>query len=209
MKKKIQMLFVAGCLTVAGPALSSDKTGHSFRTLDQYPVKDSVLVSQLKKESDSTLFYPQPIGCDTGRLALLQGVGNKKGDSLALSFIIEPSTLEGDWKVWQSKIEAAVKNKFSSLQERASVGDKLLVVQARFDVDQNGRIGNLDLSPWCPSEFQSMILETLKTVQESSGLTFPEAKKSMRVNGRFSQNYGPRFIEKREAGQSPASPKSI
>lgn len=209
MKKKIQVLFVAGCLTVAGPALSSDKAGHSFRTLEQYPVKDTLLVSQLKKESDSTLFYPQPIGCDTGRLSLLQGVGSKKGDSLALSFVIEPSTLEGDWKAWQTKVEAAVKNKFSGVKERADVGDKLLVVQARFDVDRSGRIGNLELSPWCPSEFQSMILETLRAVQESSGLTFPEAKESMTVHGRFSQNYGPKFIEKREAEQSPASQKSI
>jgi hypothetical protein len=159
--------------------------------------------------------------CATSAAMLLNGVGDRSGKPLKLSYKASVSTTSKAWKEWFERIESEINCKLSDCEPVKS-NDKLLVVEVVCQVDQYGHLHNLRVEGACPPEpfhsrlapncplpaFEKLALREMQTLEGAPCLKFPLGERTtaeVTISGRFYQNYGPRFILKKEAEQSPAS----
>ncbi|MBZ0186501.1 MAG: hypothetical protein K8F91_09660 [Candidatus Obscuribacterales bacterium] len=198
------MLVIVYAVTVVTLGILPGFAEENFLKLNRDKDMD-FLVSTFKKNPSmlrSTIFLPKPFMCSTGQTMLLQGIGDQTANPLALRYQQYSRPDSGNWKIWYDDLENEINKAFSELQIRADVDDKLLVVKASFVVNKQGEITNLEVQGLCPEDFHLMIITALKSIQGNSKLTFPdqniEDALPIMISGRFSQNYGPKFLERKK-----------
>lgn len=200
-KKLAATLSVVFITTLPATANQDD-----FKPLRLPVPEDDTYVSVLKKypkRQQPTVFYPHSFLCATSFGMLIRDVEDQTSEPLALSYHDGAMALISDpVRSWRVELTNVLNDKFSQLQERSDVKDKLLVVETSFDINQNGQIGNLTVSRWCPADFHSMIITTLKSIEGNSILALPDRSLdntvSVTISGRFVQNYGPKFLKRKK-----------
>lgn len=162
---------------------------------------DEESLAEFYKRNPSRLmdrvFLPKPFMCvnsDWSSLLDVQNTGDPTGNPLVLRYQVTPSKSDV-WKDWQTQVAEEINSEFSKISERVDVDDRLLVVAATFTVHSDGKISDVSFKPFCPADFRAMIMKTLKSVEGSPVLQFPDKKESIVLGGKFSQNYGPKYIE--------------
>lgn len=162
---------------------------------------DEETLAEFYKKNPSRLmdrvFLPKPFMCvnsDWSNLLDVHNTGDPTGNPLVLRYQVNHS--ESDlWKDWQTRVAKEINSKFSKNSERADMDDRLLVVATTFTVNSDGKISDISFKPFCPADFRLMIVKTLQSLEGSPVLQFPEKKESIILGGKFSQNYGPKYIK--------------
>lgn len=160
-------------------------------------------------DMDQVLVPGPPHGCITGRLTLLQNLGDLNGIPLELKYLDNSATIQErnvspTWEEWHKRFAIELNKAFSAQKERVEAQDKLVATETSYVVTQDGKIREIKVSNFCPSsKFRSMIIKTLESLDGNPALQFPSGAKldAMPKSGRFMQNYGLSIIEKARSSQ--------
>lgn len=158
-------------------------------------------------------------GCSVGLRRLIDGIGDNTGQPLTLDYndtniaVSPTSKTQTDWRTWNDAVVLKIKQNLEHNSERVAADDKLVVARVRFEI-RNGKTLRI-LSIENPSGFkgfEQIIKNSLTALNGDPVLKLPPTVKSRTFvlkTGRFSQNYGPRFIkhhdEEARSGQQSAS----
>lgn len=155
----------------------------------------------------SSMLIPKPKGC-----CCFPGVLGIFGDQYGTPFELKYEqakyeTLPPSWQKWYMRLGDHIRTQFTHQSRRAEDADERLVAcSINFTVTFDGQIADLEIEGSPSEQFQEMIKNTVQNLKGNSILHFPNeavcqnatSPKLMKVSGLFSQNFGPRYIKKKD-----------